>query len=148
MTAGNHSVSAAEVEERFEKSKQLRVACLVSCEMGHFTPMVRLAAALEKRGHHVTILTNNYFKDKCVKMCEQNNIQGDLLFPDADLGFERMMGLNGWKGKDKGKLLPLQCDQKLADATTAALKELQPDICVVDTYMTYNQMSADSLGLP
>ena len=43
-----------------EKSKNLDIACCVVGESGHLIPICRLAQALEKRGHKVTIITMSY----------------------------------------------------------------------------------------
>ena len=46
------------------KSKNMKVALVVIGEMGHVIPIVRLASALEERGHQTTIMTFSYAKEK------------------------------------------------------------------------------------
>ena len=86
---GSPLITAEQLQVRFEKSKQLNIAIVALAEMGHYIPMIRLASALESANHKVTIFSNNYNKDKATKMKDQNDIKGELVFPDESLGVSR-----------------------------------------------------------
>lgn len=66
---------------KLAKSKKMRIALLVIGEMGHAIPIIRLASALEERGHEVAIMTFSYAKEKAEKMMKQNNLKGELIIP-------------------------------------------------------------------
>lgn len=59
------SLTDADFDERMEKSKNMHVVITCIPMMGHFTPLIRLAEALEKRDHRVSFLTFSFNKSRC-----------------------------------------------------------------------------------
>ena len=50
------------IEQRFKKSKSLKVAVICFAEMGHIIPAINIADLLVERGHDVYFITNDYNK--------------------------------------------------------------------------------------
>ena len=78
----NRIINKADITQRIEKSKKLHVAMVTFAELGHFIPMVRLADALVQAGHKVTLMTNNYFREKAQSLVAKAELKCQLLFPD------------------------------------------------------------------
>lgn len=68
--------------KRIEKSKKLKIGIVVIGEMGHITPLIRLADALEEAGHETVFFTSLYAKEKAQRMMDQNGVKGKLITPD------------------------------------------------------------------
>ena len=60
FSATGTKFSNDELLKRIERSKKLKVALVAVGEMGHITPIVRLACALEEYGHETRVFTNKY----------------------------------------------------------------------------------------
>jgi UDP-N-acetylglucosamine:LPS N-acetylglucosamine transferase len=78
-----------------EKSKKLRIVSMAIGEMGHFFPIVRVTAALEKAGHEVlAVLTNGYAEEKARRTLEHHGVKAPLICP------ENYPRLTIWRGLD------------------------------------------------
>ena len=64
------SLKNEDLIKRVERSNCLKVGLIVFGEMGHVTPMVRLASALEEEGHEIRFYSCKYQETKVQKMLD------------------------------------------------------------------------------
>ena len=79
VTAQFEMISNEAIDARVQKSKCLRIAFCCVPEMGHFIPLMRLAAAVREKGHTVAMFGMKYHHDKCRKFMDASDLEEVVL---------------------------------------------------------------------
>ena len=92
MTSSPDLITEELLEARIAKSKNLKITFSAMPEMGHFIPLMRLAAACKQRGHTISFLSYSYNADRCLKMLKQTEIEDvPIEFPDPNFSRDDFM---------------------------------------------------------
>ena len=132
-----------DIEKRFSKSKNLRIAVITLGEMGHALPCIHIADELNQRGHIVTYITSNYNGEKIAKMVEnlEENSQGKKVEPHVTQDdITNIDMLPGEKAKKKDGKTGFQ---RWTPYIVTKLQDFQPDIAVVDVMTTSGMDACD-----
>ena len=121
--------------------------------LGHFVPIVRIVAALEKAGHEVlAISANGYEEERFRKVMEHHGVKAPLLCPEHHpkavffKGFENAD--DETKGPDFKATLFTQTDDRVVKPHEEAVAQLKPDLILADFYSGFPMIVADRLGIP
>lgn len=145
---GGTPTSGDDVEAIIGKSKKLRIVTMAMGEMGHFFPITRVTAALEKAGHEVlAVFTNGYAEEKARNVLEHHGVKAPLICP------ENHPRLTLWRDLDAPDVprdpnMDNYCDERVVAPFREKVAELKPDIIVSDFYSNFPIILADQLDIP
>lgn len=137
-----------EFEARRGKSKSMHVIISAMPLMGHFIPLVRLAEALEARGHNVTFLTFCFNAERCEIMLKRSGLQAAIEYVDTPEEGYTYQDLEEGMGRKKGSKLAATGVEIFKPTIKEKLEALNGDLLIGDFMGACLIEVADSIGLP
>ena len=147
MTTTPGMITTEMLNERVAKSKSLNIVFTAIPEMGHFIPLMRLAAACKEKGHKISFLAFQYNADRCRKMLKQTEIDDvPIEFPDP--GYTREEITVGVGNVGTSRAVMFGGTEGAIEPIKRKLQEWKPDLVVSDFMGWHFVAAADELGIP
>ena len=124
------------MEEMLERSKNIRVVTICIGEAGHYTPILRIAAALERAGHEVlACMTEGYAEERFKKAIDHHGIKAPAVFVHEP----KVSSLNTPNER---------LGDEIIESFHTEVAKLMPDLILTDHYAVYQYIVADRLKIP
>ena len=103
-------------------------------ELGHFIPIVRLTAALEKQGHEVlAVISNGCLKDKFRGILDHHGVLAPLECPESFSRNALRRGIDREHECIEASLEPMH-DERVWKPHQELVEKLKPDMIVCDFF--------------
>ena len=138
-----------DADKLIAQSKKLRIITTAVGEMGHFFPIVRITAALEKAGHEViAVMTNGYAEEKAHQALKHHGVKAPLICVGD---YSRKAIWRDLDHPDVPNSAPSPesfSDERVVGPFREKVKELKPDLIVASFEALFAIIISDDLEIP
>ena len=143
LPGGATMITDEMIEKRIVDTAHIHIAMCAFPENNSLFPLVRLAAAMEKRGHTITFMTWKYGEEKTKKLLQLYDLKADVYTSDPGWTQKEVRaGIDG-SGKMFGGI-----QKCLNQVKSNLLTEIKPDLMICDYLDFVHALAADQLFIP